>query len=1070
MLPVQLNRINSHFPPLNPSKHYKGVYERCGFDVYKEPPKQNQEPRKQRNGPFLPPLDPPRRPSELQKRPSLPELHTKSGRSLPTIPASMPLPSSELSRSLLRLAFFRPFRNKDRPGTPNSVTTFGASESIGPSGAIGSPGIPVASNNIGASGAGTLSAPSTPHEDQPTPAPLGLGIARQPATPKTNLAAYLGFFARKGNLVASPVERSMLDTELLALVTEKTADTSALEHSKKGSPNSLFGDIREWDEEPYNANTNGTTSTTSTATTSVSTNTEATNATNLSESGQVKPLEIPEIKIPTFEEPEVEQTKDTQTFAEKNHDLLMHKLLTKINRALGHFGVEDQLKPTRGKHASVALSVYSVDDLMHEDEHKQENEAKTLFQDLQKKLDRANFTSYEKADEPVPIGFSANTTKATPMGSTSPNMSSSGLFVPVEPAHRTVSRTNTLDLIVSDESDDLIIRKIVNMDEDEVKREEEFFEEPLNFGDSKGASVLKGVTNVAGGKNEGGSVEELESLWSETEPSGDSKTGSEASINAASEHALGVNSNRMNTRIAPPGPAVGHQAGSRPLSPIGPVPRQAIPGSAYSVKGPMSMGPGPMAGGQIFRPANSNPQGPAFRPGNPAGHRPTSPNNFRPASPGGPMVRPASPGGPMVRPSGPARPNIRVGPPPGPNARVGLPIGPGSRPGSRPSSPVGPAFRPGSPSGTGPRPMVPGAPGYKPGYGPVLKTISGPPLSGGGKPGYINHTFEGQGSGLSSPTGSMSPVSPMGSATSSATSSVVGPAISAGPSPTNVSHPVSGPVSKPLNTSPPTSASSASDVSTSETAQAPAVSVANRIQLNRVDLRDVSKKPTNPGSAPSLSSDISNPSTPSLGHSNRSIGGLTPHKNTPSPAPSSASLFESRILEDPELEARYASGEGPCRRCGLEITGKSIWLKDGQMSGRWHRACFLCYRCNTVFAKGTNCYVIADKPYCHYDFHYLNHSLCKTCNGGIEGQCLENNNGERFHADCLKCLKCGVGINRDYFVLDGKALCEKDGMAEIEKEQRLEEHASSGGLAVGGLKVEKRRTFLLEMEPVVALT
>ncbi|GMM38151.1 Pxl1 protein [Saccharomycopsis crataegensis] len=309
------------------------------------------------------------------------------------------------------------------------------------------------------------------------------------------------------------------------------------------------------------------------------------------------------------------------------------------------------------------------------------------------------------------------------------------------------------------------------------------------------------------------------------------------------------------------------------------------------------------------------------------------------------------------------------------------------------------------------------------------------------------------------------------------------------------------------------------------------VPIANRIQMGRVELKDISElnksnrnlnehqhdtpalthQNHDNGSSVSVSNTISSTHNTSVDQSNQSLvvspqqvmhktpqqqhqhvfsDNIGPQKISSDekfppdyelPSPSS---IVSHVSDDPDMKRtsavtmeddypRYPSGEGPCRKCGLDITGKSIWSKDHQMSGRWHRACFSCYRCEKVFNKGTTCYVINDKPYCYYDFHFLNHSLCKICDDGIEGKCLENNNGERFHPDCLKCVKCGVFIMKDYFVLDGKPLCEKDGLHEIEVEQanmqndRLQYGSNGEGADNGELKVtskvEKRRTFLLEL-------
>ncbi|ODV84738.1 hypothetical protein CANARDRAFT_187919, partial [[Candida] arabinofermentans NRRL YB-2248] len=124
----------------------------------------------------------------------------------------------------------------------------------------------------------------------------------------------------------------------------------------------------------------------------------------------------------------------------------------------------------------------------------------------------------------------------------------------------------------------------------------------------------------------------------------------------------------------------------------------------------------------------------------------------------------------------------------------------------------------------------------------------------------------------------------------------------------------------------------------------------------------------------------------------------------------------------------YKPGEGPCRACHLEIsnTQKSIWSKDHQLSGQWHRKCFSCTVCRSAFSKGQSCYVFNDLPHCSTHFHEANGSLCSVCKNGIEGSCLENEVNELFHKECLVCGYCGDQVGTDYFVYENKIVCEKD--------------------------------------------
>lgn len=131
----------------------------------------------------------------------------------------------------------------------------------------------------------------------------------------------------------------------------------------------------------------------------------------------------------------------------------------------------------------------------------------------------------------------------------------------------------------------------------------------------------------------------------------------------------------------------------------------------------------------------------------------------------------------------------------------------------------------------------------------------------------------------------------------------------------------------------------------------------------------------------------------------------------------------SIIQQEPEIP-KYPPGEGPCRKCDLEIERKPIYSKSGELSGQWHRECFTCTLCDLRFNKNISCFVLKDLPYCEYHYHLTNNSLCKVCGQGIVGKCLENDAQDRYHVECLKCTKCEDFITSDYLSINGKVHCE----------------------------------------------
>lgn len=177
------------------------------------------------------------------------------------------------------------------------------------------------------------------------------------------------------------------------------------------------------------------------------------------------------------------------------------------------------------------------------------------------------------------------------------------------------------------------------------------------------------------------------------------------------------------------------------------------------------------------------------------------------------------------------------------------------------------------------------------------------------------------------------------------------------------------------------------------------------------------------------------------------------------------------------------SSRGDCKACRLPITGKSISSADGRLTGRYHKACFVCNTCQEPFSSAVF-YVLDDQPYCGRHYHKLNGSLCGSCGNGIEGQYLEDESSKKHHVGCFRCHDCGIALEDGYFEVDGIALCERDAWRRTQPYGRQNSVGSMGyvgardrsrGLGPGGPvprvpsnlapgpRMEKRMTRLLMM-------
>ncbi len=191
-----------------------------------------------------------------------------------------------------------------------------------------------------------------------------------------------------------------------------------------------------------------------------------------------------------------------------------------------------------------------------------------------------------------------------------------------------------------------------------------------------------------------------------------------------------------------------------------------------------------------------------------------------------------------------------------------------------------------------------------------------------------------------------------------------------------------------------------------------------------------------------------------------------PNKYMPSASP------EPPQLKPPPARRTTAGNKGNCRGCGELIKGKSVSSADGRLTGRYHKQCFVCKTCRQPF-QTADFYVINNYPYCERHYHQLNHSLCRSCDGGIEGQYLATENKEKFHPHCFTCqvithLKptllgeqlltdyqdCNIVLKDDYFEMNGKVYCEQHAFRAAQQ---------STFLGAGRKNPERRTTRLMMM-------
>ncbi|KAJ2663512.1 hypothetical protein IW148_002452 [Coemansia sp. RSA 1199] len=112
-----------------------------------------------------------------------------------------------------------------------------------------------------------------------------------------------------------------------------------------------------------------------------------------------------------------------------------------------------------------------------------------------------------------------------------------------------------------------------------------------------------------------------------------------------------------------------------------------------------------------------------------------------------------------------------------------------------------------------------------------------------------------------------------------------------------------------------------------------------------------------------------------------------------------------------------------CGGCGQPCESTAPRDAVHALDAWWHRRCFNCQTCHQDFPD-KSFYVFENRPYCRYDYHRLNRSLCGGCQEPIEGPCAQVYEG-RFHPGCFACAHCACALRDVYYSLDGRFFCEE---------------------------------------------
>lgn len=181
-------------------------------------------------------------------------------------------------------------------------------------------------------------------------------------------------------------------------------------------------------------------------------------------------------------------------------------------------------------------------------------------------------------------------------------------------------------------------------------------------------------------------------------------------------------------------------------------------------------------------------------------------------------------------------------------------------------------------------------------------------------------------------------------------------------------------------------------------------------------------------------------------------------------------IAESQLPRGPDLRpilraataatAFSKPSKGDCAACQQPIYGKSVKAAGGKLTGRYHKECFACKTCQAPFPTA-EFYVLNNAPYCGRHYHEMNGSLCRKCDSGIEGQYLETDRMEKYHAHCFSCQECRVRLTEDYFEVNGQPFCERHAYSITRNRGPQYGNGKLGVQSVS--RPEKRRTRLMMM-------